>query len=168
MKKKVYKEVIERAWSVDRFVLKGRKGTKIYKEERENHIKGMKRVTSEGEVDLRRCDYLIFEVQGDINPKDIKNVYHYHGIVFTKKDYGTEVSCHHLQAFSNGMVRELEELGYVQQTWKESMKEKGEYPLYINPKGWQWLYNVGSVLMQGMHKGLLVLVKKQNKKEENE
>lgn len=163
--KSKYKETLDLAWSKDKFVLKGKKGTKIYLESRKNHISGMIRVTSKGEYPLNHHDYLVFEIQEKVEPDIMKNVWHHHGIVFTATDYGTEIACHHPQVFSNGILSKLEKHGYIRVTWKEYPKEVREYPLYVNPRGFQWIYNIGSVLFESFHKGVCRLVKRIKDKE---
>lgn len=159
MKPSQYKEKLELAWSQDTFILKGRRGTSIYKEERENHIKGMRRVESGKEFPMLNHDYLVFELQEEVDVREIDFRFE-HGVVIKKTSYGTEISCHHPQVFHNGMLHTLKRLGYIKVTWKESMKDKREYPLYVDPNGWQLLFNVGSLLIQGMHKGCYYFYRK--------
>jgi hypothetical protein len=165
MKNSRYKEVLDLAWSVDAFVLIGKKGTCIYKEERDNHIPGMKRCTSEGEFPLPRYDYLVFEVQGKVDSKILKGIAYEHGVVLTQTNYGTEIACHHPQVFHNSLLSNLEQLGYIKRTWKQQSKEKGEYPFYVNPNASQLIFNIGSLTLEGLHKGMLYLSKKGKKVE---
>lgn len=166
MKNKRFKETLDLAWGVDTFVLEGKKGTLIYKEERDNHIPGMMLVTNGGEFPLEKHDYLVFEIKDHIDYRILKNVHHHHGIVVTKTDYGTEVACHHPQVFHNGTLFKLEELGFIKRTWKTSSKEEGEYPGYVDAKGWQIVYNLGSILLTLIHKRLLLIKKKWQLKKE--
>lgn len=165
MKRSRYKETIDLAWSKDTFTLKGKKGTRIYKEERDNHIPNMRRITNEGEFPLPRYDYLVFELKEKVSGDILKNISYHHGVTLRNTEYGTEIACHHPQVFHNSLLSNLIQQGYVNRTWKQSSKEEREYPYFVNPNAWQLLYNISSLLVQGLHKSYYYFYRKIRKLE---
>lgn len=150
---KVYKDTVETAWAINKYRLKGRKGTRIYREERDNHIKGMVRVTKDGEFPLEKIEYLVFDIPHPIDKKVFRdtfiNLWNW-GLQVRKTEQGTEVSMHYPQVFHSGLICRLVELGYVRQTWKEIDKEPSGYSLYVNARGWHIFYNLCSLSFYGM------------------
>lgn len=165
MKKSVYRELLELAWSKDSFVLKGRKGTMIYKEERENHIQDMRMVTKDGEFPLLNHDYLVFEINEKEDKSLLEGIYHHHGVTVKETSYGTEIACHHPQVFSNGILSNLEEKGYITRTWHTKSHEKGEGSYYVNAKGWQLLYNFVNMMGEFIYTAIQRLHSKMSKEE---
>jgi len=151
----VYKDTVETAWSINKYRLKGRKGTRIYKEIRKNHIEGMVRVTKNGEFPLEHMEYLVFEIPERVDTKAFHdtfiNLWHC-GLQVKEIEKGTEVSMHYPQVFHSGLIGKLVELGYVRQTWKEMDKDPSGYSLYVNARGWHILYNVCSLSLYGIKK----------------
>lgn len=152
LRKDKYKEVIQVYDERETFILKGLRGTKIYKERRENHLKGMTVIRKGVEYPLTEYDYLVFEIEGEVDFSKIKDK-HYDHFVFSYKvnkiNKVTEISSHHPFVFHSLLLIRLEELGYIKKTWKTT--EDGKYNMYVNARGLQivnnlfvlgWIFNI--------------------------
>lgn len=154
---KRHTEVIERGWGTEVVTLIGKKGTRLFIEERENHIKGMMQYSDQGEKLLTRMEYLVFQFPDLIERNKLPHVKHYDGDSFVDCEGRSEIASFRFNFFSRGVIGDLERLGYLKRVWKTYPKEKGEYPIYVNAYGWRFLYNIGSCLATCLHKGFYFL-----------
>lgn len=137
----------------EQHTLKGRKGTKVYAERRKNHLTNHFGYNGTVEYLLTEYDYLVFEIQGRLEDKELKalrylNNHQWNGIVVKEQEGCTEIACHRPQVFSLGVLNKLDSWGYIHKTEKH-VPNAGEsgFSFYVNARGLQAFYNVGSALI---------------------
>lgn len=155
-----HRVVQELSWGTDIITIFGKKGTKIYTEVRENHIKGMYSVTNQVETALTEIEYIVFEITDELSYKQLPHFKPRDGDVLTVAESGSELASFYFNFFARGIVMDLKHLGYVKYRWKSYSSDKGEYPVYVDARGWEIAFNLGSICMTLLHKGLYLLVKK--------
>jgi hypothetical protein len=173
-----YREKVGFSVGFQKYVIKGKKGTSIYKDRRPNHTKGMIRLVESEPIEeltdfnpqgnplkemnrftqgiaveeetLVEYDYLLFDIQNDIDRNSFEDQIELNQVHIQQFHYLTEVACYHPQVFTSGVLNVLQELGYIKLIVKEFPNEAGLYPMYLNPKGWMHIYNFFSIIRQGV------------------
>jgi hypothetical protein len=151
---RIFKDVRETAWTTDHFTIRGRKGTRVGVEIRENHIKGMTQFVDGEWKPYDRAEYLVFDLPHQIEESNFTELKeNFRHLVLRNTSHGCEISFHYPMVYNTWLLAILKKLGFIAVTWKEVPREKGEFPLYINPsRGWQILYNLMSVAGSAVYK----------------
>ncbi|ADO60013.2 hypothetical protein [Paenibacillus polymyxa] len=129
------------AGKMKHFIKAKKKGTLIYQELRNIPIQGM--IDEEDGVSLLEQEYLVFDIPDELDDEHFREYKkNWNTVEFRWFPGWTEVACQSPRVFHNGLLRELEELGYITYTVKVYPNAKNEYPYYVNPKGWRLVYNL--------------------------
>lgn len=144
-----FKDIIERDDIYSKYIIKGRKGVRVFKEKRPNHVEGMIRVTEEGELPLIEMDYLVIQIPDKIKIEELDYDW-YDGVQVNHLGNGIEISMHHPQVYTRPLLYQLRRMGFIKITCKEHIRGEGSY--YVNARGWQLLYNFFSMILNGIRK----------------
>lgn len=159
-----YRVVQELYWGTDIITIFEKKGTKISTEVRKNHIKGMYSVTEHGEIPLTEIEYIVFQLPEELSYKQLPHYKPYDGDNLTILEDGCELASFRHNFFARGIVMDLKHLGYIKYRWKSYSNEKGEYPLYVDARGWELLFNIGSTCLTLFHKAINLAANKIKRK----
>lgn len=156
-----YEAYVDNKAEVSRFTLIGLNGVTIYQEERDVSERGWQRLDAHNQMTpVTSSKSLIIEFPMVVSSTDF---YHYERYTddMKKTENGYELVMIHDSAFSRPILNDLERKGYIKRICKTYPKAKGEYPIYINPRGWQIAYNLGSEILSSVHQYMLKKRKKE-------
>ncbi|WPS85335.1 hypothetical protein SMD22_01525 (plasmid) [Brevibacillus halotolerans] len=151
-----YKEKVKMDWGTTKYVIKSRKkGMLIYREMRENHVKGIVQIGGEEENTVFEHEYLVIDIPVDINAENFRDIYQNDWMALQIRYFPgwTEISCQHPQVFHCGLLQKMQELGYIKYFQKEIPDDKNKFPYYVNAKGWRLLYNIFNMVRETIKRG---------------